>query len=183
MNEKLTSILDDKYTSNQITQYHVLNDTGNPRPSPLASLHINASNASLWLLASFGSSQPPEVQAKRSVMTHCTHTPLYRHHSNTTSISTSETISNLTGPGRLLGTVFSRVGLSLERAIGRFTHRVGFGPRAIRKQIGKKMSGHSATIFPWNSRESTQSSLPYDGAIQRILRLCKELDAYTRYVA
>ena len=93
------------------------------------------------------------------------------------------TISNLTGPGRFLGTVFSGVGLSLERTIGRFTHRIGFGPRAVRKQIGKKMSRHSTTIFPWNLKVSTQSDLPYDDATQEILHLCKELDAYTRYVA
>ena len=79
--------------------------------------------------------------------------------------------------------MFSGVGLSLERAIGRFTHRVGFGPRAIRKRIGKKMSRQSTIIFPWNLRESTQLDLPYDDAIQEILRLCKEFDAYTRYVA
>ena len=110
-----------------------------------------------------------------------THTHMY--HSSTTSIPTSATISNLTGPGRFLGTVFSGVGLSLERAIGRFTHRVGFGPRAIRKQIGRKMSRYSTAIFPWNLKESTQLDLPYDDATEGILRLCKELDAYTWYVA
>lgn len=49
--------------------------------------------------------------------------------------STNDTASNLPGPGRVLGNVYSSAGRRLERAVGVVAHKAGFGPNATYKKI------------------------------------------------
>lgn len=51
------------------------------------------------------------------------------------SHSTNSTASNLIGTGRVLGNLYGAAGLRLERTLGDFAHRAGFGPEAIYAKI------------------------------------------------
>lgn len=51
------------------------------------------------------------------------------------SHSTSSTVSNLAGPGRVLGNFYSFTGKRLERTLGNIAHKAGFGPEAIYHKI------------------------------------------------
>ncbi|KLO14325.1 hypothetical protein SCHPADRAFT_318869 [Schizopora paradoxa] len=44
--------------------------------------------------------------------------------------STNYTMSNLVGPGRLLGNLYSKAGSSLERRLGKLAYRAGIGGHA-----------------------------------------------------
>ena len=44
--------------------------------------------------------------------------------------STNYTMSNLVGPGRVLGNLYSSLGRRLERYIGASAHKAGYGPSA-----------------------------------------------------
>ena len=47
------------------------------------------------------------------------------------SFSTNATMSDLPGPGRGIGRLYSRAGKILELCIYRFAHRCGYGPHAV----------------------------------------------------
>ena len=49
--------------------------------------------------------------------------------------SSNDTASNLPGPGRMLGLLYSRWGRALEGAIGQVAHKSGFGPKAVASRI------------------------------------------------
>lgn len=51
------------------------------------------------------------------------------------SYSTNSTTSNLIGVGRTLGNFYSFTGKHLEKRLGDFAHRAGFGPEAIYQTI------------------------------------------------
>ena len=53
--------------------------------------------------------------------------------------STNDTASNLPGPGRLLGNVYSYAGRRLERAVGIVAHKSGFGPNATYQKMQELM--------------------------------------------
>ncbi|EJD07875.1 uncharacterized protein FOMMEDRAFT_16460 [Fomitiporia mediterranea MF3/22] len=50
--------------------------------------------------------------------------------------SSNLTASDLPGPGRTLGLLYSRWGRALEASVGRLAHRSGFGPDAVASRIG-----------------------------------------------
>ena len=52
--------------------------------------------------------------------------------------SRNETESDLPGPGRLLGKVFSSVGRLLERSLSSVAEQKGYGPKAIALEIRDK---------------------------------------------
>ena len=49
--------------------------------------------------------------------------------------STNYTMSNLVGPGRVLGNLYSSLGRRLERSIGASAHKAGYGPTATYEAI------------------------------------------------
>ena len=49
--------------------------------------------------------------------------------------SSNYTMSNLVGPGRVLGNLYSSLGRRLERSIGASAHKAGFGPSATYEKI------------------------------------------------
>ena len=50
--------------------------------------------------------------------------------SSSSLYSTNYTMSNLVGPGRVLGNLYSSLGRRLERSIGVSAHKAGYGPSA-----------------------------------------------------
>lgn len=56
--------------------------------------------------------------------------PCQHRNENLTKASTTETASNLIGPGRIIGKIYSYYGRRIERGMGRLADRLGFGPRA-----------------------------------------------------
>lgn len=51
------------------------------------------------------------------------------------TFSTNYTMSNLAGPGRVLGNLYSFTGRRLEKTLADIAHRAGFGPEAIFQKI------------------------------------------------
>lgn len=51
------------------------------------------------------------------------------------SISSTMTASDLPGPGRALGNLYSRAGKILEVCIARFAYKCGFGPHAVAERF------------------------------------------------
>ena len=49
--------------------------------------------------------------------------------------SSDMTCSNLPGPGRGIGKLYSKAGKALERLISRAAHKLGYGPEAIARRI------------------------------------------------
>lgn len=49
--------------------------------------------------------------------------------------STNSTVSNLPGPGRVLGNLYSFAGQHLERRLGNVAQKAGFGPEAVYEKI------------------------------------------------
>lgn len=74
----------------------------------------------------------------------------YSYHS---AWSSNYTMSNLPGPGRLLGMLYSRAGSSLEHQLGKFALRMGIGsyPKAV--IMLRKESGKAVSAMLWNSDE------------------------------
>ena len=55
--------------------------------------------------------------------------------SSSSLYSTNYTMSNLVGPGRVLGNLYSSLGRRLERSIGASAHKAGFEPSTAYKKI------------------------------------------------
>lgn len=51
------------------------------------------------------------------------------------TMSTNMTMSNLPGPGRTLGKLYSSAGRSLEKSFGRLAHAAGYGPFAASQRL------------------------------------------------
>lgn len=77
--------------------------------------------------------------------------------------STNATASDLPGPGRILGNLYSRGGRPLERALGRFAHRVGLFPRSV--DPGVDARGATEESEGSRSINYTMSDLPGPGRI------------------
>jgi hypothetical protein len=58
-----------------------------------------------------------------------------RRSSCAVSISSTATASDLPGPGRGIGKLYSKGGRILERAISAIAHNLGFGPYAVSHRI------------------------------------------------
>ena len=50
--------------------------------------------------------------------------------SSSSLYSTNYTMSNLVGPGRVLGNLYSSLGRRLEKSVGVAAHKAGYGPSA-----------------------------------------------------
>lgn len=75
--------------------------------------------------------------------------------------SKNETLSNLPGPGRLLGLVYQFYGRKLERLLGKTADRLGFGPHAVERQMvalvaAMESAGHA--LHSASPRESRKLS-------------------------
>lgn len=58
------------------------------------------------------------------------HGLLANDNESVSSYSTNSTVSNLAGPGRVLGNLYGYAGKALERALGNIVHKAGFVPDA-----------------------------------------------------
>lgn len=56
------------------------------------------------------------------------------------SISSDATASDLPGPGRLLGNLYSNNGRKLETAIGKTAEWMGYGPRVVAERVRERTS-------------------------------------------
>ena len=76
------------------------------------------------------------------------------------SPSSNATASDIPGPGRVLGNVFSFLGKRLERAMESFAMRRGYGPQNVARRIRERLD----TYQPWHHRslENIQISRNYD---------------------
>ncbi|EJD03202.1 uncharacterized protein FOMMEDRAFT_156585 [Fomitiporia mediterranea MF3/22] len=76
--------------------------------------------------------------------------------------SSNDTASNLRGPGRTLGRLYSRGGRALEAVIGRAAHRSGFGPKAVASRIRR--------IELKRIRFSGDNELDRESQVRRVVR-------------
>lgn len=104
-------------------------------------------------------------------------------------LSTSTlTVSDLPGPGRLLGKhVYARGGRALEASLARLAHQAGFGPVAAAQRIGANLQGFSQDanisieeIFA-NGKEDLRLDLGILKDPERLRKDCKKLFQYTKY--
>lgn len=64
-------------------------------------------------------------------------------YSYSSTFSTNYTMSNLPGPGRLLGNIFSKAGSSLEHGLGKIAYRAGVGAYAKLEDLRQETHRHS----------------------------------------
>ena len=83
--------------------------------------------------------------------------------------SSNYTASNLPGPGRILGKIFSSAGSSLERRLETFAYRVGLG-RYAKAELSLQNTGRSC-LFIFEDTDETSRG-----------RICKTLLEYARSV-
>jgi hypothetical protein len=67
--------------------------------------------------------------------------------SDVVSISSTATTSDLPGPGRGIGKLYSRGGRILERSISLIAHKLGFGPYAVALRMMKLFPGFWLTFM------------------------------------
>ena len=121
----------------------------------------------IWLIAL--ASQPT------SPIQHMQRYPTF-HRFNSIDSSTTETASNRTGAGRALGNLYSRGGRSLEAAIGRVAHKLGFGPSAVALRVKKKIMSHGLDSCTEQDEKSDFQQIQD----RSVLKLCKKLVKYMR---
>ena len=78
-----------------------------------------------------------------------------------------ETADNLPGHGRLLGNLYSFIGEALETKLGWTAERMGFGPRAVAKNI-RRIAVEDEDGYVWNNRR------------KRAEKKCKQLARYVK---
>ncbi|KLO14326.1 hypothetical protein SCHPADRAFT_318909 [Schizopora paradoxa] len=92
----------------------------------------------------------------------------------TSSWSTNYTMSNLVGPGRLLGKLYSRAGSSLERGIGKLAYRAGLGSQAKAESLLQGTSKITSLMMSDDADEHERACellLPYasDAGVQKMV--------------
>lgn len=78
--------------------------------------------------------------------------------------SSSATTSNLLGPSRTIGKLFSLWGAAVERHIGLLADRLGYGPLAYRRKLLKKYKYY----LPWTLEEMTAKQRK--GIVQKLMK-------------
>ena len=81
-------------------------------------------------------------------------------------------MSDLPGPGRVIGKLYSGAGKILERCIYRFAHRCGYGPHAVYERFvavcGSSDWIESEFSFPRNDRGIAKAAIMWDALLQDV---------------
>ncbi len=95
------------------------------------------------------------------------------------SVDSDATADNIPGPGRNLGLLLGYLGRKLERGIGTFAARCGYGPDAVADAIARLRHHHQRSISDLYIAEATQSKITLKKYDMKKLR--KKCDALSRY--
>jgi hypothetical protein len=103
--------------------------------------------------------------------------------SDTLVTDSDETMSDLPGPGRGIGKLYSRGGRRLEKCISRVAHKLGYGPLAIAKRMEVRLGRLLASKQKKRSSQAGDTSSHCDPIHDKKFKnLCRKLIVHAQYV-
>lgn len=95
------------------------------------------------------------------------------------SIDSNATADNLPGPGRNLGLLLAYLGPKLERGVGAFAARCGYGPDKVADAIARLRLHHQRTICDMYVTEVEESGISLkESDMKKLKKKCERLVRY-----